>query len=241
MRLSVIIPCYNEEQRLPRTLESARAWLERHFPDDFEMLLVDDGSTDATPDIAAEAARAHPAIRLIRQPENRGKGAAVRRGMLEARGETRLFMDADHSTHVREVAKALPLIEADGADIVIASRQHPDSEIPVRQSWLREHMGKSFNLLMRLTVGIPMRDTQCGFKAFSAKACEVIFPLQRIEGFGFDVELLYLARLKGLTVTEIPVRWANDDLSRVRMLMDPVRMFADLVRIRRLHRRDQGP
>ncbi len=241
MRLSVVIPCYNEEQRLPRTLESARAWLERHFPDDFEMLLVDDGSTDATPDIAAEAARAHPAIRLIRQPENRGKGAAVRRGMLEARGETRLFMDADHSTHVREVAKALPLIEADGADIVIASRQHPDSEIPVRQSWLREHMGKSFNLLMRLTVGIPMRDTQCGFKAFSAKACEVIFPLQRIEGFGFDVELLYLARLKGLTVTEIPVRWANDDLSRVRMLMDPVRMFADLVRIRRLHRRDQGP
>ena len=238
MRLSVIIPCYNEEQRLPRTLESARAWLERRFPDDFEMLLVDDGSTDATPDIAAEAARAHPAIRLIRQPENRGKGAAVRRGMLEALGKTRLFMDADHSTHVREVAKALPLIEAGGTDIVIASRQHPDSEIPVRQSWLREHMGKSFNLLMRLTVGIPMRDTQCGFKAFSAKACEAIFPLQRIEGFGFDVELLYLARLKGLTVTEIPVRWANDDLSRVRMLMDPVRMFADLVRIRRLHRRD---
>ncbi len=237
MRLSVIIPCYNEEQRLPRTLESARAWLEERFPDDFEMLLVDDGSTDATPDIAAEAARAHPAIRLIRQPENRGKGAAVRRGMLESRGKTRLFMDADHSTHVREVAKALPLIEAGEADIVIASRQHPDSEIPVRQSWLREHMGKSFNLLMRLTVGIPMRDTQCGFKAFSAKACEAIFPLQRIEGFGFDVELLYLARLKGLTVTEIPVRWANDDLSRVRMLMDPVRMFADLVRIRRLHRR----
>ncbi|MDX8402672.1 MAG: glycosyltransferase family 2 protein [Mariprofundaceae bacterium] len=234
MRLSVVIPAYNEADRLPRTLTDALAWLDAHLADDFEVIVVDDGSTDAT--ASRVQAVSHPALRLLRQPENRGKGAAVRRGMLEASGDVRLFMDADHSTHIREVTRAFAALDA-GADIAIASRQHPDSEIPVRQSWLRERMGKGFNLLMRMTVGIDLPDTQCGFKAFTAEAAERIFPLLRIEGFGFDVEALHLAMRLGFRVAEFPVRWVNDAQSKVRMLSDPARMFAELVRIRRMHRR----
>lgn len=238
--LSIVIPAYNESQRLPRTLREAREWLDAHHPGAYEVLVVDDGSQDDTAGMAETEARNWPELRVIRQPANRGKGAAVRTGMLEAQGDIRLFMDADHSTHVRELAKALPLLESGQADIVIASRQHPESEIPVRQSWLREHMGKTFNLLMRLAVGVPMRDTQCGFKAFTAAAADLLFPLQQIEGFGFDVELLYLALRKGLRIAEIPVRWSNDDQSRVRMLMDPARMFMELIKIRRMHRHESG-
>ncbi len=235
MRLSVVIPAWNEEQRLPRTLDQALAWLDAHLPRDFELIVVDDGSRDRTAALAGEVAARRGDVRVLRQPENRGKGAAVRRGMLEARGDIRLFMDADHSTHIREVEKAFAVIGA-GADVVIASRQHPESEIPVRQSWLRERMGQGFNLLMRMMVGIDLPDTQCGFKAFTSAAAEAVFPHQRIEGFGFDVELLYLAQRLGFSVVEMPVRWVNDARSSVRMLADPARMFAELVRIRRMHR-----
>jgi len=238
MKLSVIIPAFNEEARLPTTLREAHAWLtEKHGGEAFEILVVDDGSTDATCKRVHELKPVMPELKLLEQSENRGKGAAVRRGMLEATGDIRLFMDADHSTHVNEAEKVLPAIAA-GADVVVASRQHPESDISEHQSWLRENMGKSFNLLMRSMVGLDMQDTQCGFKAFTAKATEAIFSRQKLEGFSFDVEILFLAHKLGFSTVEIPVRWVNEPNSRVRMLLDPMKMFVDLMRIRRMHSAD---
>ncbi len=235
MRLSVVIPGFNEARRLPATLEEAYGWLEQYMPGDYELIVVDDGSTDDTCACVERLQTAMPGLGLLRQPQNRGKGAAVRRGMLAASGDVRLFMDADHSTHVCEVEKVFAAMD-EGADVVIASRQHPQSEIAEHQSWLREHMGQTFNALMRVMVGIAMRDTQCGFKAFTADAAEAIFAEQRLDGFSFDVELLYLAGLFGFEVAEIPVRWVNEEHSRVRLLTDPALMFVDLMRIRWMHR-----
>lgn len=236
MKLSVIIPAYNEAARLPETLRDAYAWLKEKWNGEFEIIVVDDGSSDNT---VAEANKLRdenrPELRVVEQKPNRGKGAAVRRGMLEADGDIRLFMDADHSTHIREAAKVLPAIES-GADVVFASRQHPESDVSVHQSWLREHMGKSFNTLMRSIVGLKMDDTQCGFKAFTAKAAQELFSRQKLDGFSFDVELLYLASRLGLKMAEIPVQWINEPNSRVRMIADPIKMFGDIVRIRALHK-----
>lgn len=235
MRLSVVVPAYNEADRLPATLEDACAWLDAHLTDDYELLVVDDGSTDATRDAVRAWMDRHPHTRLIEQPQNRGKGAAVRRGMLESQGDIRLFMDADHSTHVSEVERVFTAMDV-GADVVIASRQHPESDIDVHQSWLREHMGKGFNLIMRSIVGLPMKDTQCGFKAFTAEAADRIFGIAKLDGFSFDVEIIYLAHHLGYAIAEIPVRWVNEPNSKVRMLADPARMFADVMRIRAMHR-----
>ncbi|WP_167632073.1 dolichyl-phosphate beta-glucosyltransferase [Mariprofundus ferrooxydans] len=237
MNLSVIIPAFNEENRLPATLADAHDWLSANIRDGFEIVVVDDGSSDATSEKVRALIDGMPELRLLQQPQNRGKGAAVRRGMLESVGQVRLFMDADHATHVCEVAKVLPVMAA-GADVVVASRQHPDSDIAQHQSWLREHMGQGFNLLMRVMVGLDMQDTQCGFKAFTAEAAEAIFSRQQLDGFSFDVEALFLANALGLETVEIPVRWVNEPNSKVRMLMDPIKMFIDLMRIRRLHRSD---
>jgi dolichyl-phosphate beta-glucosyltransferase len=238
MRLSVVIPAFNEAARLPATLEQASAWLDAHLPDDYELLVVDDGSTDATADVVRQWQAKSPRVHLVSQQPNQGKGAAVRRGMLEATGDIRLFMDADHSTHVREVEKVFDAM-AKGADVVIASRQHPESDIEVHQSWLREHMGKGFNLIMRSIVGLSMDDTQCGFKAFTADAARHIFNAAKLDGFSFDVEAIYLAIAFDYAIAEIPVRWVNEPNSKVRMLADPARMFADVIRIRAMHHRAQ--
>ncbi|MDX8405514.1 MAG: glycosyltransferase family 2 protein [Mariprofundus sp.] len=237
MKLSVIIPAFNEASRLPATLKDAYSWLSAEMHEPFEIVVVDDGSTDGTADEVRALMGHMPELVLLQQAQNRGKGAAVRRGMLEACGELRLFMDADHATHISELTKVLPVV-AQGADVVLASRQHPDSDIAQHQSWLREHMGKAFNLLMRTMVGLHMQDTQCGFKGFTAAAAEAIFSRQQLDGFSFDVEILFLANALGFTTAEIPVRWVNEPNSKVRMLMDPLLMFVDLLRIRRLHRRD---
>jgi len=234
-KLSVIIPAYNEAERLPATIDAAYKWLAENLDGGFEIIVVDDGSSDATVRSTHEMISRRPHLKVLEQPENRGKGAAVRRGMLEAKGEIRLFMDADHSTHVREVAKVLPAMEA-GSEVVIASRQHPESDISVSQSWLREHMGQSFNFIMRSIVGLEMQDTQCGFKAFTAKAANAIFTRQKLDGFSFDVELLFLASKLGFKIAEIPVEWINEPNSKVRMLADPALMFMDVLRIRRLHK-----
>jgi dolichyl-phosphate beta-glucosyltransferase len=238
MRLSVVIPAFNEAERLPTTLEEACTWLDAHLPDDYELLVVDDGSSDATADVVREWEAKNPRVHLVSQQPNQGKGAAVRRGMLEATGDIRLFMDADHSTHVREVEKVFDAM-AKGAEVVIASRQHPESDIEVHQSWLREHMGKGFNLIMRSIVGLSLNDTQCGFKAFSADAARRIFNETKLDGFSFDVEAIYLAIDFDYAIAEIPVRWVNEPNSKVRMLADPARMFADVIRIRAMHRHTQ--
>jgi len=235
IKLSVIIPAYNEAERLPQTLDEAYRWLTEIMGEAFEIIVVDDGSSDATVERAEEMISSRPQLKILQQSENRGKGAAVKRGMLEAMGDIRLFMDADHSTHIREAEKALAAI-AKGSDVIIASRQHPESDISVHQSWLREHMGQSFNFIMRSIVGLKMEDTQCGFKAFTARAAEDIFSRQKLEGFSFDVELLFLASKLGYRIAEIPVEWINEPNSRVRMIADPALMFADVIRIRSLHR-----
>ncbi len=237
MKLSVIIPAYNEVERLPSTLHDAHTWLDKHLHDDFEILVVDDGSSDKTCESVRQLITGMPELSLIEQPQNKGKGAAVRRGMLAAKGDIHVFMDADHSTHIREIQSVFASMDQHPeCDVVIASRQHPDSDISEHQSWLREHMGKSFNLLMRLATGIDMPDTQCGFKAFTAKASKQIFSAQKLDGFSFDVEVLFLAARMGYQVAEIPVEWVNEPNSKVRMLIDPLKMFIDTLKIRRLHR-----
>ncbi len=235
MKLSVIIPAFNEAERLPATLDEAYKWLTQTFPDDFEIIVVDDGSSDTTVEKTQQMISDKPQLKMLVQPENRGKGAAVKRGMLAACGDIRLFMDADHSTHIRETGKVLDAIRK-GAEVVIASRQHPESDISLHQSWLREHMGQSFNFIMRSIVGLDIQDTQCGFKAFSAQSAQAIFTHQKLEGFSFDVELIFLASRLGYKLVEIPVEWINEPNSRVRMIADPLLMFADVLRLRRLHK-----
>ncbi|MDX8413934.1 MAG: glycosyltransferase family 2 protein [Mariprofundales bacterium] len=240
MKLSVVIPAYNEEARLPQTLHDACRWLDARVTagdlfDDYDLLVVDDGSSDGTVAAVEACCRNLPRVRLLPQPENRGKGAAVRRGMLAVDGDIRLFMDADHSTHIEEIAKGWPLIIA-GAAVVIGSRQHQQSDIASHQSWLRESMGKCFNRMMRSMTGITLRDTQCGFKLFTDTAAERLFSQQKADGFSFDVEIIYLAQQAGLEVAEMPVRWVNEPNSRVRMLIDPMKMAADIARIRSWHR-----
>ncbi len=233
MRLSVVIPAYDEAKRLPRTLREAHEWLAAHEPE-HEILVVDDGSTDDTRALAEAMRKDIPSLRVVGYRDNRGKGHAVRAGMLAARGEARLFMDADHSTHIREWEKARALLQ-EGFDVAIASRKLPASELPVRQPWLRERLGEAFNLLVRTASGLPFRDTQCGFKAFTAAAAREIFARARINGFGFDVEALWLARRLGLRIAEFPVVWRNDADSRVRIARDAVRVFAEIARIRKMH------
>jgi glycosyltransferase involved in cell wall biosynthesis len=202
--ISIIIPAFNEEKRLPATLRSIREHLAL-LPWEFaEIVVVDDGSRDGT----AEAARAAGA-RVLRNAGNRGKGYTVRRGMLEARGEWALFTDADLSAPIEELEKLWAAAERERAQVAIGSRALDRSLIGVRQPWFREAMGRCFNVAMRLITGLPFRDTQCGFKLFEARAAAEIFRRQRLDGFGFDVEALFLARRLGYRVVETPVRWNN--------------------------------
>jgi len=235
MRLSVVIPAFNEQLRLPKTLLEAQSWLDGQLPNDYEILVVDDGSTDQTCTEVNRLQQQIPTLKLLCLQQNTGKGAAVRQGMLAAQGQIVLYMDADHSTHIREICKVDKAI-AKGAEVVIASRRHPQSQIPQRQSWLRENMGRTFRSLMHAVVGLNFQDTQCGFKAFTQRAAQQIFSRQRLDGFSFDVELLYLASKLGLAITEIPVCWVNEPDSKVRIIADPARMFLDITRIRALHR-----
>jgi len=228
---SLVIPAYNEAARIGPTLDRAIAYLGAQ-PYASEIVVVVDGGQDDTPAVArSRDSRAVP-VRVVELPENRGKGYAVREGMLrEATGAVRLFFDADGSTPIEELEKVWPKL-AEGAAVVIGSRAHPDSDIAVRQSPFRERLGRINNALLQ-TVGLTnFPDTQCGFKAFTAAACEIVFPRQTIDGFSFDVELLCIAGQHGLSIAEIPVRWENSPDSRVHPVRDSARMFRDLLRIR---------
>jgi len=237
LELSIVIPAYNEAVRISLTLSRTLEYLARHHPSS-EVLVVDDGSTDDTTRIVSEIARANPGppeVKLLVQPANRGKGAAVRRGVLESRGARVLYMDADLSTPIEEVDKLLVYVR-EGADVVIGSRGMPDSDLRVRQPAPRELMGRTFNLIVRSLLLGGFRDTQCGFKMFTREAAQQLFPKQTLDGFSFDVELLLLAKEAGLRVREIPVVWAHSPHSKVSPVTDASRMFADLValRLRRL-------
>jgi dolichyl-phosphate beta-glucosyltransferase len=232
-KLSIIIPAYNEESRLGRTLGRLYEYFNGRgaSPDSFEIIVVDDGSTDNTVRTAQEWSLKIPSVRVVSNGQNRGKGYSVRHGMLEARGRIGLFSDADLSTPIEESQKLIAAICA-GNDVAIGSRGLDRSLISVRQSKLREVAGMVFNGFVRLITGLPFVDTQCGFKAFALQQARVIFEQQRIERFGFDPEILFLAKRHGLQSTEIPVRWAHDPATKVSVLRDSLRMLRDLVTIR---------
>lgn len=229
--LSVVIPAYNEERRLPATARRVLDYLGRKdYP--FEVILVDDGSTDATPGFIRALAKDVPAVQALHLSPNQGKGAAVRTGMLAARGAIVLFSDSDLSTPIEEVERlSAALLERD-AGVAIASRRLRGANLPIPQPFHRRVMGTGFSLLTR-TVALPgLYDTQCGFKLFTSRAARDIFSRVTVTRFGFDVEALYLARRLGYRVVEVPVTWRDSSESRVSPWRDSTRMFGDVLRIR---------
>ena len=231
--LSIIIPAYNEETRLPRALASIRDYLAAQglTGDRAEVIVVDDGSTDGTTRVVKEWIRELPVLRLVSNGQNRGKGYSVRHGILEARGRIALFTDADLSAPIEEAGKLLGPLEH-GYQVAIGSRALDRSLISVHQSVLRETAGKIFNAFVRLFTGLPFHDTQCGFKAFVREPARIIFEQQRIERFGFDPEILFLAHHHGLRAVEVSVRWAHDAATKVHVIRDSMMMFTDLLVIR---------
>lgn len=227
--LSIVIPCYNEELRLPATLEQIAAYLPT-LGGETEILVVDDGSKDRTAEVAESFRNVLPNLRVIRNGVNRGKGFSVRHGMLEARGYHVLFTDADLSAPIKEAPKLLDALNT--YDVAIGSRALDRSLIRVHESKFREFAGVVFNTIVRLVLRLPFVDTQCGFKAFRRERCRIIFEQQRIERFGFDPELLYLARHHGLGTVETPVRWAHSPATKVNMFRDSILMFVDIFTVR---------
>jgi dolichyl-phosphate beta-glucosyltransferase len=227
---SFVVPAYNESSRIRPTLdEILRYAAEQKW--DAEILVVDDGSSDDTPDVIREYARAHSQIRLLQNPGNRGKGFSVRNGMLHAHGDVCLFTDADLSSPISEAQKLFAAI-GDGADVAIGSRWLRAELQTERQPLYRQLFGRIFNLVLRLFLGLHFKDTQCGFKAFRREAAQRIFPLQKIERWGFDPEILYIARRLGFGATEVPVLWAHSEGTRLHPFRDGMRMFGDVLHIR---------
>lgn len=228
--ISVVLPVYNEEVTLKRTIDTVSAHL-GSLELDSEIIVVDNLSDDRTLDVAVECARRDRSIVVLHNSHKHGKGWAVRTGMMHARGRMRFFMDADLSTPVGEMSSLIEELEK-GADVAIGSRRLEGSAILKAQPWIRVAAGQVYNLLVRLLFYPSCRDSQCGFKAFTARAAEALFPLQKVTGFGFDIELLHLARKRGLAVAQVPVRWRDERESRVSLLRDVPSMLRDLARVR---------
>jgi dolichyl-phosphate beta-glucosyltransferase len=227
---SIVIPAYNEGARLGATLERVLGYV-RQQRWDAEVIVVNDGSRDNTAEIVRGFAEKNSAVRLVENPGNRGKGYSVRNGMLNARGEVVVFSDADLSSPIEEMPKLLGEISA-GADIAIGSRWLRSELQTRRQSLHRQVFGRIFNVLLRIILGLQFADTQCGFKAFTRRAAQTILPLQRIERWGFDPEILFLARKFGFRVEEVPVLWGHSGDTRIHPLIDGARMFQEMLRIR---------
>jgi glycosyltransferase involved in cell wall biosynthesis len=231
LTLSIVIPAYNEERRLPATLDVVFNWLDCSPYGDAEVLVVDDGSSDSTAAVVENRAATEPRLLLVQNPGNRGKGFAIRHGMLQAKGDWILFSDADLSAPIDQLSKLLDAAEEQGAAIAIGSRALDRTLIGVHQSQWREMSGIAFNRIMRLITGLPFADTQCGFKLFRRDAARRVFPLQRLDGFSFDVEDLFVAHTLGIPTIEVPVRWNNVEGTKVGLLQG-VASFLDLLRIR---------
>jgi dolichyl-phosphate beta-glucosyltransferase len=228
--LSVVIPAYNESARIGATLDRVVSYLNLEWRR-WELIVVDDGSEDGTADLVRNFLPGDQRIRALAYSPNRGKGFAVRTGMLAAEGDLILFSDADLSAPIEELDKLLPPL-ATGYQISIGSRALRRELIEVRQSALREYAGQCFNLALRMITGLKFRDTQCGFKLFHRDAAITVFSRQHIHSFGFDPEVLYLAKKIGYETLEVPVRWAHNEGSKVRVLGDGIKMVLDLLKIR---------
>jgi dolichyl-phosphate beta-glucosyltransferase len=225
--LSIIIPAYNEEGRLPHTLEQVLGFLQKQAYS-FEILVIENGSSDRTFETAQEFASRHPSLRVFRE-EQRGKGNAIRRGMLTARGEWRFICDADLSMPIEELSKFLPPALGD-FKIAIGSREAPGA-IRYNEPYYRHLGGRAINLVIRLFILPGMNDTQCGFKCFRADTAEALFRQQTLPGWSFDIEILYLARRKKIPIYEIPIRWYFYPDSKVNAVRDALRMVGDIFRI----------
>jgi Glycosyltransferases involved in cell wall biogenesis len=242
----VVIPAYNEEARLPRTLAATVDFLSHDRPGHtFEVLVVDDGSTDATAasvEAWAAARGLSSVVRALRYEPNRGKGHAVRYGILRAAGERILFMDADLATPIEELGKLEAALKPEaGVEYVIGSRPLKESQLLVRQPWYREMLGRSFNVVVQRLATPGIHDTQCGFKLLTREAAQAIYSRCVLDGFSFDVEAIFLARRLGYTVAEVPVRWAHQEgtaafPSKIAYLKAGLRMLNDVRRIRWIHR-----
>ena len=229
--LTIVVPAFDEGFRIGGTLEIIRSYVGSNpFP--VEVIVVDDGSRDRTPELLAEFANRFPAMRVLRHEQNRGKGYTVRRGVLEARGAFVAFTDADLSAPVEDLDQLLQALESSGADAAVGSRALKRELIGVHQPWFREFGGRLFNLLVRLFTGLKLRDTQCGLKLFRRTTTRRAFELQRVEGFGFDPELLFLIERLGGKVVEVPVRWNDNPATKVHFLRDASRMALELVLLR---------
>jgi len=232
MKISIVIPAYNEEFRLPSTLNTILDFTSNRS-EDFELIVVDDGSRDNTVQVAKKF---QGKVRVLTLDRNSGKGAAVRRGMLEATGDFLFFSDADLSTPIAELDKLLNELK-NSCDIAIGSRAIDFSSIKIHQPFYREFMGKTFNQIVQLLVVKGIKDTQCGFKGFRNETAKDVFNKSKIDGFGFDVEILYIARRIGYKIKEISVEWFNDEQSKINPIIDSFKMLLEIVRIRNLHKK----
>jgi dolichyl-phosphate beta-glucosyltransferase len=232
--VSIVIPVYNEARRLPPTLAALADW-QQSCARSVELIIVVEPGTDRTREIATEAAACQPNLRVIANEKHRGKGFAVRTGVRAATGDIVFYMDADLSVPLREVDVFLEYFRTHAdVEVLFGNRQHAESRITKYQSWLRRHMGQTFNAILRRLAMIGVHDTQCGFKAFRRPAAQVIFARQQIDGFAFDVEVLLLAQKIGFRIADLPVEWRNSPESKVRIISDSLQMLWDALRIRRM-------
>jgi dolichyl-phosphate beta-glucosyltransferase len=233
--LSIVVPAYNEERRLPASLDRIETYVGAQGIE-AEIVVVDDGSRDGTAGVATEALRGRRG-RVIRLPENRGKGAAVRRGVAEAQGRWVLLSDADLSSPIEEHEALARAVRERDLDVAIGSRALDEKKVEVRQNVVRQTMGKTFNVAIRALTGLPFRDTQCGFKLMDRRRVLPLFEAMVVDRFAFDVEFLFLCQRFGLAVGEVPVIWRNAPGSKVSLFRDPANMLADVVRVRWRFRR----
>jgi dolichyl-phosphate beta-glucosyltransferase len=232
--VSVVIPAFNEELRIGPTLDAVFSYVARHYPH-YELIVVDDGSRDRTADVVRDFIGRGGLLKLLVNDRNRGKGYSVKRGALSSSGDIIAFTDADQSVPIEELPRFIGAIE-EGFDMAIGSRALRDSDIIRRQAVWRETMGKIFNLFVQASVLRGIRDTQCGFKCFSRPCAMDLFSAMRLDGFAFDVELLYLAGLRGYRIKELPVKWVNSPESTVNPFSDSAAMLKELFTIKKLHR-----
>jgi dolichyl-phosphate beta-glucosyltransferase len=227
--ISVVIPAYNEQKRLPSTLESVHAYLaSKNY--DFEIIIVNDGSSDSTVEAVHEFAKHHDGVRLISYAQNQGKGYAVRQGMLAANGEKVIFNDADGSSPIYELEKLTASLQ-NGYAVAIGSRAKQDTSRTVNALAYRKFMGNFFNFIVQSLLLKGIQDSQCGFKMFTREATQSIFTVAKENGFAFDVEVLHVARMRGYKIDEVPINWTNVDGSKVNLVLDSSKMFMDVVKV----------